>query len=328
MQSSDQNILLFSGSSHPKLANEVAECLGIKLGRIDLERFPDGEISLQILENVRGRDAFVFQSVALDPNNLLMELLIMIDALKRASARSIAVILPYFGYCRQDRKDKPRVPITAKLVANLLVNAGATRILTMDLHAGQLQGFFDIPVDNLFARPVLAESSKKMCGSNFIVVTPDIGSVKLARAYASQLGVDIVIVDKHRSTATQVEVVTIIGDVKGKDVLLADDICSTAGTLVSAAKACREKGANRIFAVATHGILVGNAVDKIEKSPIEALMISNTIQPTDRLKNSAKIRTVSVAPLFAQAIRCIISRESISSLCDTGNFEKSALSLF
>lgn len=328
MQSSDQNILLFSGSSHPKLANEVAECLGIKLGKINLERFPDGEISLQILENVRGRDTFVFQSVALDPNNLLMELLIMIDALKRASARSIAVILPYFGYCRQDRKDKPRVPITAKLVANLLVNAGATRILTMDLHAGQLQGFFDIPVDNLFARPVLAESSRKMCDSNFIVVTPDIGSVKLARAYASQLGVDIVIVDKHRSTATDVEVVTIIGDVKGKDVLLADDICSTAGTLVSAAKACREKGANRIFAVATHGILVGNAVDKIEKSPIEALMISNTIQPTNRLKNSAKIRTVSVAPLFAQAIRCIISRESISSLCDTGNFEKSALSLF
>lgn len=328
MQSSDQNILLFSGSSHPKLATEIAECLGIKLGRVNLEQFPDGEISLQILENVRGRDTFVLQSVALDPNNFLMEMLIMIDALKRASAKSIAVILPYFGYCRQDRKDKPRVPITAKLVANLLVNAGATRILTMDLHAGQLQGFFDIPVDNLFARPVLAESSKKACDANFIVVTPDIGSVKLARAYASQLGVEIVIVDKHRSGVTQVEAVNVIGDVKGKDVLLADDICSTAGTLVSAAKACREKGANRIFAAVTHGILVGNAVEKIEKSPIEALMISNTIPYTDRLKNSSKIRTVSVAPLFAQAIRCLISRESISSLCDIGNFEKSTLSLF
>ena len=175
----DQNVLLFTGSSHPKLAKEVAECLGIQLGRMTLERFPDGEISLQILENVRGRDAFVFQSVALDPNNFLMEQLIMIDALKRASARNIVAVLPYFGYCRQDRKDRPRVPITAKLVANLLVNAGATRILTMDLHAGQLQGFFDIPVDHLFGRPVLAEASRELCGSNYIVVTPDIGSVKL-----------------------------------------------------------------------------------------------------------------------------------------------------
>lgn len=315
MQSTSQNILLFSGSSHPKLAKEVAGCLGIELGKIALERFPDGEISLQILENVRGQDAFVMQSVALDPNNYLMELLIMVDALKRASTRSIAVVLPYFGYCRQDRMDMPRVPITAKLVANLLVNAGATRILTMDLHAGQLQGFFDIPVDNLFGRPALIEASKEVCGSNFIVVAPDIGSVKLGRAYASELGVDFIVVDKHRSTATQVETVNVIGDVKGKDVLLADDICSTAGTLVSAAKACQEKGANRVFAAVTHGILVGDAVEKIEKSPIEALMISNTVPETDRLKNCTKIRTISVASLFAQAIRCIISKESISSLC-------------
>jgi ribose-phosphate pyrophosphokinase len=327
MQNS-QNVLLFSGSSHPKLAQEVADYLDLRLGKMALERFPDGETFVQILENVRGRDTFVFQSVALDPNNYLMELLIIIDALKRASAGSISVVLPYFGYCRQDRKDKPRVPITAKLVANLLVKAGATRILTMDLHAGQLQGFFDIPVDNIFGRPVLAEASKAACGSNFIVATPDIGSVKLGRAYASQLGVDFVVVDKHRSTATQVVAINVIGDVKGKDVLLADDMCSTGGTLVSAAKACQGKGANRIFAVITHGILVGDAIEKIEKSPIEALIMSNTIQPTDRLKDCAKIRTISVAPLLAQAIRCIVSKESISSLCAGDHLDKPTLSLF
>lgn len=327
MQKIDESILLFAGSSHPVLAKEIAESLGIQLGKVTLERFPDGEISLQILENVRGRDTFVFQTVALDPNNYLMELLIMIDALKRASARSIAVVMPYFGYCRQDRKDKPRVPITAKLVANLLVNAGATRILTMDLHAGQLQGFFDIPVDNLHGRAALIAALTKE-SQNFVVVAPDIGSVKLARSYANTLGSELAVIDKNRLNATHVDAVNVIGDVKGKDVLLADDLCSTAGTLVSAAKACREKGANRIFAVTTHGLLVGNAVEKIEKSPIEALMISNTIPSTDRLKNCTKVRAISVAALFAQAIRCIISKESISSLDEISNFEKPTLSVF
>lgn len=314
MQNDAHNMLLFSGTSHPALAREVADYLGISLGKIFLKQFPDGETEVQILESVRGRDVFVMQSIALDPNDYLMELLIIIDALKRASAHSIIAVIPYFGYCRQDRKDKPRVPITAKLVADLLMIAGATRVLTMDLHAGQLQGFFDVPVDNLFARPIMVQALKKLNLKDLVVVTPDIGSVKLARAYASQLGCDFAIIDKHRSSATQVEAVHVIGDVKGKNVLLADDMCSTGGTLVSAAQACHEKGARGIFAVLTHGIFVGSAVEKIEKSPIEAVLMSNTIQPTDRLKGSTKIQTVSVAPLFGHAIRCILSGESIASL--------------
>lgn len=317
-------MLLFSGSSHPELAQQVAGYLEISLGKITIERFPDGEIFVQVLENVRGRDVFVLQSIALDPNNYLMELLIIVDALKRASAKSIVAVIPYFGYCRQDRKDKPRVPITAKLVANLLVNAGVTRVLTMDLHAGQLQGFFDIPVDNLYGRPRLAEEFRKLRPSEFVVVTPDIGSVKLARTYASHLGVDFAIVDKHRISAKEVEVVTVIGNVNGKDVLLADDMCSTAGTLVSAAKACREKGAKRIFAAVTHGLFVGNAVEKIEQSPIEALMMSNTVPYSERLKDLKKLTVVSVANLFGQAIHCINSLESISSLYEIDSGEKSA----
>ena len=318
MQSQSSHSYLFTGTSHPKLAREVASCLNCQLGNVSIERFPDGEISLQILENVRGREVFVFQSVALDPNNFLMELLILIDALKRASAPSIAAVIPYFGYCRQDRKDKPRVPITAKLVANLLVNAGATRLLTMDLHAGQVQGFFDIPVDNIFGRLVLADAFKELCHSDndLVVVTPDIGSVKLARSYARHLKAGFAIVDKLRISAIEVDAVTVIGDVEGKDVLLADDICSTGSTLVSAAKACREKGAKRIFAAATHGLLVGNALEKIEKSPIEALLISNTVPAAERVLNCSKIRIISIAPLLAQAIGCILSKESISSLYD------------
>lgn len=307
--------VLFSGTSHPKLAKGISDNLGIELGRVALDHFPDGEISVQIQENVRGRDVFIVQTVALDPNNYLMELLIMIDALKRASSQSITVVIPYFGYARQDRKDRPRVPITAKLVANLLQNAGASRLLTMDLHTDQLQGFFDIPVDNLYARPCIVEGVKRdLDPSNLVVVTPDIGSVKLAKAYAQQLGVDFAIVDKHRCDSSTIDVVTLIGDVKGKDVLLADDMCSTAGTLVSAAKVCREKGANRIFAAVTHGLFVGSAVEKIENSPIEVLYMSNTIPYTERLDGAEKIRTVSVANLFGQAIHCILSRESISSL--------------
>jgi ribose-phosphate pyrophosphokinase len=315
MAENDSTAILFTGSSHPCLAEEVANLLGVKLGQMVLDRFPDGEISLQIMENVRGRDVFVMQSVALDPNNYLMELLIMIDSLKRASAQSIAVVLPYYGYCRQDRKDRPRVPITAKLVANLLQNAGANRVLTMDLHTDQLQGFFDIPVDNLYARPSIIDAVRQdLDVNNLVVVTPDIGSVKLAKAFARQLGVDFAIVDKHRCDSTHVKVVTLIGDVKGKDVLLADDMCSTAGTLVSAAKVCQEKGANRIYAAVTHGLFVGDAVHKIEKSPIEVLYMSNTIPYTKRFENSTKFHSVSVANLFAKGIRCILSRESISSL--------------
>lgn len=321
MHNDAKNMLLFSGSSHPILAQEIGKFLGIPLGKVDIKRFPDGEIEVQILENVRTRDVFVVQSVALDPNNYLMELLIIIDALKRASAQSIIAVIPYFGYCRQDRRDKPRVPITAKLVANLLMTAGATRVLTMDLHAGQLQGFFDIPVDNLFARPAFLKPLKQMGLRDLVVVTPDIGSIKLARSFATELGVDFAIVDKHRSTATQVEAITLIGDVKGKDVLLADDMCSTGGTLVSAAHACQEKGARRIIAVFTHGLLVGPSVEKLQKSPIEKLLMSNTIQPTERLRGSSKIQTVSVAPIFGHAFRCIVLGESITSLYEDHELE-------
>jgi ribose-phosphate pyrophosphokinase len=315
MPTSYCDAILCCGSSHPVLAKEVADQLGIQLGQVVLSRFPDGEISVQILESVRGRHVFVLQSIALDPNFYLMELLIIIDALRRASARSIIAVIPYFGYCRQDRKDKPRVPITAKLVANLLVEAGATRILAVDLHAGQMQGFFDIPVDHLHGRPSLVERlQQEMSLNNCVVVAPDIGSVKTARAFANQLKVDLAIIDKQRVSASEIQNVTLIGDVKGKDVLLADDMCSTGGTLASAAKACHEKGAQRIFGAVIHGICIDRAVEKIEKSPLEAVLMTNTIPYTDRLMGSAKLITVSIAPLLAHAIRCITTDESISSL--------------
>lgn len=322
MQEDSSGFTLFAGTSHPVLAREVADNLGVSLGKLKIETFPDGEISVQILENVRGRDAFVLQSIALDPNNYLMELLIIVDALRRSSVRSITAIIPYFGYSRQDRKDKPRVPITAKLVANLLVNAGVTRVVTMDLHAGQIQGFFDIPVDNLYGRLCLAAAFKKFASAALVVVAPDIGSVKLARTYANNLSADLAIVDKQRYNAETVEAVNLIGDVRGKCVLLADDMCSTAGTLVSAAKACQEKGALKIYAAVTHGLCVGRALEKIEASPIEALFMSNTIQDGGRLAKAAKIKTISVANLFGQAIHCILSRESISSLYEKVCCEK------
>jgi len=326
MQEDLSDLLLFSGTSHPALAEQIADSLGKRLGKVKLDRFPDGETSCQIEENVRGRHVCVIQTVALDPNNFLMELLIMIDALRRASAKSIMALIPYYGYCRQDRKDKPRVPITAKLVANMLTDAGASRVLTMDLHATQLQGFFDIPVDNLTGRPCLADAFHELGPKNAVVVTPDIGSVKLAREYASHLELDFAIIDKHRTSATEIDQITVIGDVQGKDVLLADDMCSTAGTLVSAAKACRERGAHRIFAAVTHGLFVGDSVKKIEESPIEVMFMSNTIPHTERLSGSTKIKMVSVADIFAKAIRCIILKDSISSLFEIKNHKTPMIS--
>lgn len=304
-------MLLFAGSSHPELSSQIASYLKLPLSPLYLKRFPDGEVDVRIEESVRNQEVFVIQTVALDPNNYLMELLIIIDALKRASAGTITAVIPYFGYCRQDRKDKPREPITAKLVANLLTSAGADHVLTMDLHAGQLEGFFDIPVDHIHAMPALSEAIKKENIKKLAIVAPDVGSVKLAHKYASFLNADFVIVDKQRFSAREVSVATVIGEVEGKDVLLADDMCSTAGTLVSAAKACHEKGANRVFAAITHGLFMGDAIEKIEKSPIEALWVSNTIPFQD--KGSTKIRKVSVAPLFGHAIHCITSQESIAS---------------
>jgi len=307
MQTTKKSMLLFSGSSHLALAKEIAQALDINLSPVNLSRFPDGEVSVDLLESVRGKDVFVMQSVALDPDHYLIELLVMVDALKRASAKEIVAVIPYYGYCRQDRKDSPREPITAKLVANLITKAGVDKVLTMDLHAGQLQGFFDIPVDNLRGRSVLAEAYRKLIGKveDTIVVAPDVSSIKIARAYARELDVDFAIVDKHRVDASHIDVVTLIGDVKNKNVLLADDMCTTGETLLSAAKACQEKGAKRIFAAVTHGLLVGDSVKKLEESPIEALLTTDTIPYTDRLKSSTKIQIVSVAPLLAQAIRCM-----------------------
>lgn len=310
----DNHFRLFSGTSHPALARQVAGYLGIELGELSIGVFPDNEISVQVMESVRNQDCFVLQSIALNPNTYLMELLIVIDALRRASAKSIVAVIPYFGYGRQDRKDRARVPITAKLVANLLVNAGATRILTMDLHAGQIQGFFDIPLDNLYGRPQMVRAVQGLGLDNPIVVTPDVGSATLGRDFATQLGCGLAVIDKRRESATQVEISAVMGDVTGKDVLLADDMVSTGGSLVSAAQACREKGARQIFAAVTHGLFVGNAVAKIEESPIDQVLYSNTIPPSDRLAQATKLRQVSIANLLGKAMRCIMSAESISSL--------------
>lgn len=302
--------LLFAGTSHPAMAEQIAKELGRPLGKVRIDAFPDCEIGVQILENVRGRDVFVLQTIARHPNHYLMELFILIDALKRASARSIAAVIPYFGYARQDRKDKGRVPITAKLVANLLEKAGASRVLTMDLHAEQVQGFFDIPVDNLYARPLLVEAIGKIGVENPIVVAPDIGSLRLARSFALAMQTDYGIVDKRRINAKQVEIRALIGDVLGKDVILVDDICSTGETLRAASWECKKAGAKRVFAAATHGLLMGKA---FEESAIEKMWITNTV-PSEKSESSWKVEIVSVAPLFAQAIDSIARDQSISSL--------------
>lgn len=316
MVKNNAEAVLFSGSSHPEFAKAVARASGIPLGAMRSTKFPDGETAVEILESVRGKHAFVVQSLAIDPNEYLMELLIMADALRRASAESIVAVIPYFGYCRQDRKDKPRVPITAKLVANLLSVAGITRLVTMDLHAEQVQGFFDIPVDHLYARHLMVEAIEKAGIKIGIVVAPDLGSVKIARSYAEELKVDFAIVDKHRVNAAHVEVLNLIGDVKGKEVLLADDICSTGSTLESAAKACREKGAKKIYAAITHGLFVGDACKMLSNSLIDTVFVADTIALSDNARKIKNLRSVSVAGLFGQALHCTLSNQSISSLFD------------
>jgi ribose-phosphate pyrophosphokinase len=302
--------MLFSGTSHPELAQQVAECLGIQLGKAKLETFPDGEIGAQILESVRGRDVFVLQTIARRPNFYLMELLILVDALKRASASSIVAVIPYYGYARQDRRGRGREPITAKLVANLLQRAGVTRVLTMDLHTEQIQGFFDIPVDNLYARLVLVGAIQRLGLDNPVVVTPDIGSIKLARAFAGMLKTDLAIVDKRRVNAHQVETAALIGDVKGRDVLLVDDMCTTGGTLTTASWVCKNAGAKRIGAAITHGLFVGKA---FEESAIEKVLVTNTIPLTDQI-DRRRVEVVSIADFFAKAVDSIVGAKSISSL--------------
>lgn len=305
------SFVLFSGTSHPELSKEIAKDLSIKLGDVQIEKFPDGEIGVQILENVRGKEVFILQSIAREPNLYLMELLILIDAMKRASAKSITAVMPYYGYSRQDRKEKGRVPITAKLVANLLEKAGVSRVLTMDLHADQIQGFFDVPVDNLYARVVFADKFKQMKLENPIVVSPDIGSIRLARALALDLGLDLALIDKRRVNANEVQVNALIGEIEGQDVILVDDICSTAKTLKSASDFCKKSGAKKVVVAVSHGLFDKSIIDH---SSIDSLFVTNSI-PLPKDCDMKNIHVVSIAKLFANAIDSIARAKSISSLC-------------
>ncbi|MCM8831139.1 MAG: ribose-phosphate pyrophosphokinase [Candidatus Omnitrophica bacterium] len=308
-------LVIFSGNSNKKLAEDICRNLKKTLGKILVSRFRDGEIQVRIEENVRGKDVFIIQSTSHPVNEYLMELLIILDALKRASAQRITAVIPYFGYARQDRKDQPRVPITAKLVANLLTVAGANRVLTLDLHAGQIQGFFDIPLDHLYAINVFFNYFSKKNIKNLAIVSPDVGGIKMARAYAKKFGADLAIVDKRRNTPTSTEVMHILGEIKGKNVILVDDIISTGSSLVEAAKALREAGAEKIYAAVTHGVLSDNAVEKLENSFIDLLVITNSIN-LPKEKQSKKIEVVSVGKLFAEAIKRIHFEKSISVLFD------------
>lgn len=312
-----QHLKVFSGSANPHLAQEICWYLDIPLGRVDLGRFPNGEIRVRIEESVRGCDVFVIQPTSPPANDHLMELLIMIDALHRASAERITAVIPFYGYCKQDRKTKGREPISAKLVANLLVTAGADRILTMDLHAGQIQGFFDIPVDNLAAQSLLARYFAAKNLENVVVVSPDVGGTARARNFANRLGVDLAVIDKHRPTYSQVMVMNVIGDVRGRTAIIVDDLIDTAGTLFEGAEALLERGAKEVYACATHPLFSEPALDRIRDSAIKEVVVTNTIhldreELTRRVGDKVKI--LSVAPIFAEAIKRIHGERSVSEL--------------
>jgi len=307
-------LIIFSGNSNLELARQVTKYLKVKLGDALVGKFPEGEIRVKINENVRGTDVFVIQSTSPPTNDNLVELLIMIDALKRASAKRITAVLPFYGYARQDRKDQPRVPITAKLVANLLVTAGADRVLTMDLHAGQIQGFFDIPVDHLLAAPVFINYFKKKKMKNLMVATADIGGIKLAWYFAEKLNTPLAIVDKKRRAPESVEAMHLIGDVKGKDILIPDDMIATGGTLVQAANFLKSKGANDIYACMTHGLFSSQAIEKIQLAPIKELLVTDTIPQGKVIGKLKNLKILSVAKVFAEAIKRIHKEESISEL--------------
>ena len=304
---------LFSGTANPDVAKEIAGYLDRPLSKITVNRFSDGEINVQIGESVRGIDCFIVQPTCAPANDNLMELLIITDAMRRASAKSITAIVPYFGYARQDRKAAPRVPISAKLVANMMEKAGIDRVVTIDLHAGQIQGFFDIPVDNLYGSILFFDYFKEKHFKNPIIASPDIGGVARARYFAKKLGLDMVIVDKRREKANVSEVMNIIGDVKGKDVILIDDMVDTAGTMVKAAASLKEKGASSVMAFATHGVLSGPAIERIKNSVLDELIISDTIPLKVKCK---KIKVLKTAKLFAEVIRRIVYNESINKLFD------------
>lgn len=305
---------IFAGNSNPDLALEICDCLSLPLGKAYVGTFSDGEIRVEIKENVRGRDVFVIQSICHPVNNNLMELLIMIDALKRASARRITAVMPYYGYARQDRKVAPRVPISAKLVADLLTSAGANRILTMDLHVGQIQGFFNIPVDNLYASPVMMPFIRASFKNDLVMVSPDAGGVPRARAYAKRLEAGLAFIDKRRDAPGQAKAMNIIGEVKDKQAIILDDIVDTGGTLCEAAKVLMEKGAKAVYACCSHPVLSGPAVSRIEESVLKKLVVTNTIPLQDTARESQKIIQLSVASLFCKAILNIHNEDSISSL--------------
>jgi ribose-phosphate pyrophosphokinase len=308
------HLKLFTGNSNPALAAQVAAYLGRDLGRAEVGTFSDGEVHVEICENVRGTDCFVVQSTSAPANTHLMELLIMIDALRRSSARRITAVIPYYGYARQDRKVAPRVPISAKLVADLVSTAGTDRVLCIDLHAGQLQGFFNIPVDNLFATPVLLEAIRSRYQGPLTIVSPDAGGVERSRAYAKRLGAQLAMVDKRREAPNVSEVMNIVGDVKGCTCVVVDDIVDTAGTLTQAADALRREGAVRVTAAVTHPVLSGPAIKRIEESALEELVVTDTIQLRDDARECRKLHTVTIAPLLGEAIRRINNEESVSSL--------------
>jgi ribose-phosphate pyrophosphokinase len=309
------NTVLFTGNANPALAQEIAKSLGVELGKATVGRFSDGEVTVEVHQNVRARDVFVVQSTCAPTNENLMELLIMVDALKRASARRITAVIPYYGYARQDRRPRSmRVPISAKVVANLLETVGVERVLTMDLHADQIQGFFDIPVDNIYASPVLLSDLKSKAYPDLVVVSPDVGGVVRARALAKQMGCDLAIIDKRRPKANVSEVMHVIGEIDGRNCVIMDDMIDTAGTLVKAAEVLKERGAKRVFAYCTHPILSGPAVERIANSQLDEVVITNTIPLSEPARSCKKIRQLSVAFLFAETIRRISDGESVTSL--------------
>jgi len=308
-----EKLKIFTGNSNPILADRISKSLKVQLARLKVTRFSDGEVQVTIEQNVRGKDVFVVQSTCNPANENLMELLIIIDALKRSSARRITAVLPYFGYARQDRKDRPRVPITAKLVANLITRAGADRVLTIDLHAGQIQGFFDIPLDHLYAVRIFQDYFESKNLSDLVVVSPDVGGIKTARAYAKRFAAGLAIVDKRRISDVQAEVMHIMGDVKDKNVVIVDDIVATAGSIVEAAEALKKNGARDIYAAITHPVLCGPAIERLNGSCIKELVVTDTIPlpPEKKLKNIVQL---SVAPLLGEAIRRTHNEETISAL--------------
>ena len=308
------SLVVFAGNSNPGLAGDICRHIGLRLGDAELKRFSDGEIQIEIRENVRGKDVFLLQSTCAPVNEHLVELLLMIDAFKRSSARRITAVMPYYGYARQDKKIAPRVPISAKLVADLIEVAGANRVITMDLHAGQIQGFFNVPVDNLFSAPVLLQYIKDNFKNDTVIVSPDAGGAERARAFAKRLGSLLAIIDKRRDHPNQAEAMNVVGDVQGKIAIILDDMVDTAGTLTQASLALKERGASEVHACSAHAVLSGPAVERINESAIESLVVTDTIPMNDEARTCGKIRVLSVSKLLAEAIQRSHTGSSVSSL--------------